>query len=428
MLNDEHQRVALLLSCRLGDTEPKGPTPLTAIEYGTLESWLSARGATPGDLITRWDDVTRGWSDPSAAITRRRLTHLLARRAALAEALERWTAASIWTITRGDPEYPTRLRTRLGVAAPPVLFGVGARQLVSAGGLAVVGSREVDDSDGDYVRRVARCAVEAGLNIVSGGARGVDEIAMTTALDAGGTVLGLLASDLLAAPRSTKWKRHLTGTRLCLISTNPPETRFHVGFALGRNKFIYCLADRSLVAKSANGEGGTWSGATEALKQGYGPLFVADRPQIAGNVALARLGAIPLQEPPNGIHDASWLRSAFEVARGAAASGRPSSPIAPGPVAPARRDVVHARPAESRGVADGPAATYARFVQVLERLLSERPKVSLDDVHASIVAEARPLAIDWVARALREGHIARSQLDQGSGGAARASAPDRDGP
>jgi predicted Rossmann fold nucleotide-binding protein DprA/Smf involved in DNA uptake len=43
-----------------------------------------------------------------------------------------------------------------------------------------------------------------------------------------------------------------------------------VGNALGRNKIIYALAKCTVVVASDHETGGTWAGATEALKNGYG--------------------------------------------------------------------------------------------------------------------------------------------------------------
>jgi len=44
-----------------------------------------------------------------------------------------------------DASYPKRLKTRLKEDAPPVLYGCGDVALLENGGLAVVGSRHVDD-------------------------------------------------------------------------------------------------------------------------------------------------------------------------------------------------------------------------------------------------------------------------------------------
>ena len=61
---------------------------------------------------------------------------------------------------------------------------------------------------------------------------------------------------------------------------------------MGRNKLIYTLADYALVVASDAGKGGTWAGATEALKARRVPVFVLDGPDIPeGNRQLLQQGA-----------------------------------------------------------------------------------------------------------------------------------------
>lgn len=45
---------------------------------------------------------------------------------------------------------------------------------------------------------------------------------------------------------------------------------FSVGNAMGRNKIIYGLSRCTIVVATDDGTGGTWAGATEALKNHYG--------------------------------------------------------------------------------------------------------------------------------------------------------------
>jgi predicted Rossmann fold nucleotide-binding protein DprA/Smf involved in DNA uptake len=66
---------------------------------------------------------------------------------------------------------------------------------------------------------------------------------------------------------------------------------------MGRNKLIYVLADYALVIASDMGKGGTWAGATEALKAKWSPVFVLDGPDVPeGNRGLVEEGAIPFPD------------------------------------------------------------------------------------------------------------------------------------
>jgi predicted Rossmann fold nucleotide-binding protein DprA/Smf involved in DNA uptake len=316
ILNDNSQAI-LLLAAQFSSSRKGEPKPLTPVEYGKLSVWLRGNQFQPLDLLSRFDEVKKRWEAPASKITLERLEYLLGRGMAMGVALEKWNSAGIWILTRADSEYPTRLKKLLGKQCPPVLFGVGAKRLLEKGGLAVVGSRNVDAEDERYTRQIAGAVSDAGINLVSGGARGVDETAMLAALEAQGTALGVLANGLLSAAVSGKWKPHLRRNDLCLVSPYSPEAPFHVGTAMGRNKYIYCLADFGLVVRSEEGKGGTWAGATEALKKTLAPVFVKPDSDADGNRALVELGAVPLSVPDGDKAGSDWLTQALQ--RGATA-------------------------------------------------------------------------------------------------------------
>ena len=58
------------------------------------------------------------------------------------------------------------------------------------GGLAIVGSRNVDDTLVEYTEEIGRLTAVARRIVISGGARGIDQAAMRGALEAGGNVVG----------------------------------------------------------------------------------------------------------------------------------------------------------------------------------------------------------------------------------------------
>ena len=67
---------------------------------------------------------------------------------------------------------------------------------------------------------------------------------------------------------------------------------------MGRNKLIYTLADYAIVVASDAEKGGTWAGATEALKSKWLPIFVLDHPNMPeGNKLLIQKGALPFPHP-----------------------------------------------------------------------------------------------------------------------------------
>ena len=159
--------------------------------------------------------------------------------------------------------------------APPVLYGCGNRDALDSGGLAVVGSRKVNEELIEYTEHVGRLAAEAEVEIISGGARGVDQAAMRGSLEAGGHAIGVLGNSLERAALNRGNREPLMDGRLVLVSSFDPAARFRGWQAMERNKQIYALADAALVVNSDLGHGGTWTGATEQLaKLRYVPVYV----------------------------------------------------------------------------------------------------------------------------------------------------------
>lgn len=265
-------QATLLLTTYFSNTSSESVRPLSNGEWGRFALWLKERSITPADLLVlEAKSLLEGWHD--SRVSTDRILHLLNRGHALALAVEKWQRAGLWVVTRSDPEYPRRLKQRLKTDAPPVLFGCGNKALLNSGGLAVIGSRSANDTDLSFANQVGAKAATSGIAIVSGGARGVDETAMLGALQQGGVVIGIMADSLLKSATSAKWRKGLMEGYVVLISPFYPEAGFNAGNAMARNKYIYCLADSSLVIHSGK-KGGTISGAQENLDKKWIPLWV----------------------------------------------------------------------------------------------------------------------------------------------------------
>ncbi len=81
---------------------------------------------------------------------------------------------------------------------------------------------------------------------------------------------------------------------------------------MGRNKLIYTLADYAIVVASDAEKGGTWAGATEALRAKWIPVFVLDHPKMPqGNILLIKKGAFkfPHPFPENYLQLKAWLEN-----------------------------------------------------------------------------------------------------------------------
>jgi len=273
----------------------KGDKPLTIMEYSKFASWLLQNNMKPSDLLelnTR--EILENWGDTK--ITQDRILSLLARGNAMAISLQKWQNCGIWIITRADPEYPVRLKKRLGQKAPPILYGAGNKKILNTKGVAIIGSRDASSDDLDFTFKLGEKLALSGYSVVSGAARGIDESSMLGSINADGTTIGVVADALMQKVLSKKYRDAIRNNNLVLISPYYPDARFSAGNAMGRNKYIYVLAESSIVIHSGL-KGGTWEGAKENLKNGWVSLFVKQSEDTnAGNQKLLEMGGLELKD------------------------------------------------------------------------------------------------------------------------------------
>lgn len=296
-LSPNTQAILLLTAPLIAGRGTPSPELLTHGEYKRLARHLFEIQREPANLVSPdAGDILRACQP---VIDASRLQCLLGRGFLLSQVIERWQARAIWVLSRADADYPRRLKARLREDAPAVLYGCGDIRLLETGGVAVVGSRHVDDALIDYTMEVGRLAARAGRTLVSGGARGIDQAAMRGALDAGGKVCGVLADSLEKNSMNREHRNLLLDNQLTLISPYDPSAGFNVGNAMQRNKLIYALADVGLVVNSDVDKGGTWAGAKEQLdKFRFVPVYVRSTgDQSAGLEALRKKGALPWPNP-----------------------------------------------------------------------------------------------------------------------------------
>ena len=281
---------AVLLLCGFFGSD-RDEKPLSPPEYSRVVKWLVEMNRRPGDLI---HDISVAQVAGSTQIAEDRLEQLIQRGVKLAFALEEWERNGIWVISRGDTEYPEKLKKHLKGSAPPILFGVGDKSLCEEVSLGMVGSRNVDQDGEAFAISIARICAANGHTVVSGGARGVDQISMNSAISAGGKAIGVLAENLLRKSLEREARKAIAQGQLLLLSPYHPNAKFTVGTAMARNKVIYGIADHTLVVSAELQKGGTWAGAEEELKRpNHRPVFVRlDGKEPSGNKKLLEMGAI----------------------------------------------------------------------------------------------------------------------------------------
>lgn len=281
---------ALLLTSRLAS---EGVKPLTSAEYWQ-RSELASRPSALLETLPEALCTMHGLAEEMAS----RIAALFDRAIAMAFEIDRLKQSGIHTLTPFDEHYPCLFRCRLKKKAPVVLYAAGSLDLLDHSGLGVVGSRDIGEEGAEVAKEAARLATRLGLPVVSGGARGVDQLAMNAAVDeerAAGAAIGFLADSMERRLKRPDTRRAILDGRALLCTPYRPDARFTAGTAMGRNKLIYAGSLTTLVVASDNETGGTWAGAVEAIKHGFGPVAVWRGPgEGPGNKRLEQLGAVPV--------------------------------------------------------------------------------------------------------------------------------------
>jgi DNA processing protein len=285
---------APLISGHNGNT--KGAL-LTQTEYQRLARRLRELKHEPADLLeVDADDLLQ---EAEMVVPIDRMRRLLDRGFQLSQAIERWNSRAIWVVSRADQEYPRKIKNRLKEDSPAVLYGCGQVGLLDSGGLAIVGSRHVEQALIEYTEAVGQQCAVARKCVISGGAQGIDRAAMRGALEAGGRTMGVLAENMERAALNRENRNWILEEKLVLVSAYDPGAGFNVGHAMQRNKLIYALADAALIVNAEFEKGGTWAGAAEQLqKLRFVPVYVRSTGEVGhGLEALTRMGAQPWPNP-----------------------------------------------------------------------------------------------------------------------------------
>lgn len=193
-----------------------------------------------------------------------------------------------------SPEYPQTLKNNLKRDyAPPLLYIKGNKQILRENSAAVVGSRKASDTALDFTDKIVKTLTEEYRVIVSGFAKGVDKLALDSALKYNGQSIVVLPQGILTFSTKKYYKQIIDGNVL-ILSTFFPKVPWSVGLAMARNTYIYGLAKDIYVAES-DSKGGTWSGVVDGLRKGR-TIYIRkpDENEKNANQLLIDKGAIPV--------------------------------------------------------------------------------------------------------------------------------------
>lgn len=253
-----------------------------ALSPGALACWVAlSRVSGIGPVAFRTllnyfdDDVEAAWKAGRGELTRAGMgrhviENLLTLRAIIdpqAE-LERLKKLRMTVLTWKDTLYPPLLRAIDD--APPVLYLYGKLTAADQFSLAVVGTRNSSTYGQQVTQRMVTELARGQVTIVSGLALGIDTIAHTAALDAGGRTIAVLACGLdIIYPRDNRKLAHriVESGQGVLISEYPPGMPPDGNNFPARNRIISGLSMGVLVVEAPERSGALIT-AGFALKQG----------------------------------------------------------------------------------------------------------------------------------------------------------------
>lgn len=139
---------------------------------------------------------------------------------------------------------------------------------------AVVGTRHPTLDGTRTAHELGRLLARAGVTVVSGMARGIDQAAHAGALEAGGATIGVLGTGFgVDYPRGDGALRHAVAAAGGLVSELLPGTPPRKPSFLWRNRIIAGLADVTVVVEGRDGSGALQT-ARMAAAQGRDVLAV----------------------------------------------------------------------------------------------------------------------------------------------------------
>jgi predicted Rossmann fold nucleotide-binding protein DprA/Smf involved in DNA uptake len=151
----------------------------------------------------------------------------------------------------------------LGLDSPGVLWAKGDVTLLSRPAVAVIGSRDLRPENRKFAEEAGRQIARHGYVLISGNARGADKTAQDAALEAGGSVISIVADSLQRKPLVRN---------VLYLSLDDFDAAFSTQRALHRNHVIHTMGLLTIACQCNLGKGGTWDGMLANLRHGWTPV------------------------------------------------------------------------------------------------------------------------------------------------------------
>ncbi|MBE6984900.1 MAG: DNA-protecting protein DprA [Ruminococcaceae bacterium] len=197
-------------------------------------------------------------------------------------------------LTYADPLYPKRLRN---ISDPPtVLYYRGKlTNLDDEVPIAIIGTRQCSTYGLLHAKQFSKLIANSGGIVVSGGARGIDTMAIKGGLDSSMPVICVIGTAIdNYYPKENIWLFREVERHGCVISEYPPGAKTYRSSFPQRNRIISGLSVGALVIEAPKGSGALIT-ASHALEQGRDVYTIPGNIGVKhyeGNLDLLRDGAM----------------------------------------------------------------------------------------------------------------------------------------
>ena len=206
----------------------------------------------------------------------------------------------------GEPDYPAKL---CGWAQAPAQLWWRGRWRPAARAVAVVGARAASGNGQDFAAELAGLLAQSSVDVISGGAFGIDAAAHRGALANEGKTVAVFGSgiDIFYPERHRRLFERIVAMDGALLSSFQPGQLPSRWTFPARNQLVAALADWVVVVEASAHSGALYT--TQAAQRLGRPI--AARPGSPGTEALLRCGAAAIHHP---IDFVEWMLRGKRVA------------------------------------------------------------------------------------------------------------------
>jgi DNA processing protein len=266
-----------------------------------------------GDVQAAWNADRKTLAQ--AGLNSRIVDNLLQLRSTISPVgeMEKLERQRVRVLTWRDAAYPPLLREIPD--APPVLYTYGKLTEADRFALAVVGTRSSSTYGMQVTERMVTELAKGQVTIVSGLALGIDTIAHTAALDAGGRTIAVVASglDIIYPPTNRALAHRIVESgKGVIISEYPLGVKPEGGNFPARNRIISGLSLGVLVIE-APPKSGALITVEHALKQGREVFAVPGSILSSKSAGTHRRWRSAMGHRPGGVRRAAYQTGCLKI-------------------------------------------------------------------------------------------------------------------